>query len=119
VCWSAGGSDGTAGSRLVLFRQGERVLSDGFGDGTGADQSDGHATGNDSAVFDDLNAFEVTTIDAFGDTGGFATVTTEVFGFAAFGLFVAAAGFEIAVEFNQSGAFDAFVLFQSAHWDAL
>jgi len=100
----------------VLFRQGEWVLSDGLGDGAGANEADGDPTGDDGTVFDDLNFLQVPTVDSPGDARGFATVASQVFGFAAFRLFVAATGFEVAIEFNKSGAFDAFVLFQSAHW---
>jgi hypothetical protein len=113
----------TAGMRLqmwcivlVLFRESEWVLSDGLGDGTGANQANGDSTGDHGTVFDNLNFLEVAAVDSLGDARGFTAVASEVLCFTAFRLFVAATGLEVAVEINKSGAFDAFVLFQSAHW---
>lgn len=104
---------------LVFLWESERVLGDRLGDGTGADQTHRHATGNDGTVFDNLDSLEVAAVDTLGNTGSLATVATEIFCFTAFGLFVATAGFEVAVEINKGGALDAFVLFQSAHFGAL
>lgn len=101
---------------LVLFRESEWILSDGLGDGARADQADGDPAGDHGTVFDNLYFLEVAAVDSLGNTCGLAAVASEVLGFTAFRLFVAATGFEVAVEINKSGAFDAFVLFQSAHW---
>ena len=101
--------------RLVMIWQCKRIRGHWLCDGPGPNESDRNSPCHHGTIFDDLDFLQILTVNAFADSGRFASVTAEILCLAAFNLLVAPAWFQVAVKLKLSRTLDAFIFLEGTH----